>query len=82
MTTIKKQRGGKREGAGRPRGEPSITLSYRVPEKHSEVIDRYIKNLIKNYKNEKSNSTTNRKAKTGANDHRYYNFISNLSDRG
>lgn len=38
--------GGKRKGAGRKYGEPTKTLSYRVPEKLAEQIDKRIKELI------------------------------------
>jgi hypothetical protein len=45
---IKKEtRGGKREGSGRKKGEPTKTLSYRVPVKKSAKIDNQIRELIK-----------------------------------
>jgi hypothetical protein len=70
----KSKRGGARPGAGRPRGAPHKTISFRVPAKHSDVIKNYLTKLLQD--------ELNRKAKTGANDHRYYNIISNISDRG
>jgi hypothetical protein len=39
-------RGGKREGAGRPKGKPTTTLSYRVPLKLANKIDRAIRKII------------------------------------
>lgn len=47
-----KKRGGARPGSGRPRGTPTKTLSYRVPQRHTETIHKLITNLLKNYKNE------------------------------
>lgn len=46
MTTKKETRGGKREGAGRKKKEPTVTLSYRVPEKKAKIIDKNIKAVI------------------------------------
>jgi hypothetical protein len=39
-------RGGKREGSGRPKGEPTKTLSYRVPLKKANKIDKEIREII------------------------------------
>lgn len=39
-------RGGKREGAGRPKSKPTKTLSYRVPEKLAGKIDKAIRKII------------------------------------
>ena len=39
-------RGGKREGSGRPKGNPTKTLSYRVPEKFAAKIDKAIRKTI------------------------------------
>lgn len=72
----KKQRGGARPGAGRPKGEPTITLSYRIPEKHSQVINKYITNLIKKYKDEKTKPDTKATEKTDRD--KYYNSICNI----
>ena len=41
-----KIRGGARPGAGRKKGEPHKTISFRVPEKHSETIHKYLKTLL------------------------------------
>ena len=40
--------GGSRKGAGRPKKEPTKTLSYRVPEKKAKVIHLKVKELISN----------------------------------
>lgn len=50
----KSNRGGARPGAGRPRGAPHKTISFRVPAKHSKTIHKYLKNLL----DEKLNRTT------------------------
>lgn len=42
----KKQWGGKRKGAGRPKKEPTKTLSYRVPLKDHQRIHELITKLI------------------------------------
>lgn len=39
-------RGGKREGAGRPKSQPTKTLSYRVPLKLAGKLDKAIRKLI------------------------------------
>jgi hypothetical protein len=44
----KENRGGKRKGAGRPKGEPTKTLSFRVNLRHVE----HIKKLVKEFKEE------------------------------
>lgn len=46
MGAKKPTHGGKREGSGRPKGEPTKTLSYRVPLKLADKIDKAVKNLI------------------------------------
>jgi len=43
---IKETRGGHREGSGRPKGKPTKTLSYRVPEKLAARIDKKIRVVI------------------------------------
>lgn len=52
-------RGGKRPNAGRPKGEPTITFSTRIQEKHlkglKEVISIY-KQKIKDVSNSSNNS--------------------------
>lgn len=40
------KRGGKRPNAGRKKGEPTKTLSYRVKLADAAEIDRQIKNLL------------------------------------
>jgi hypothetical protein len=52
----KPKRGGARPGAGRPRGAPHKTISFRVPAKHSDVIKNYLTKLLQD--------ELNRKAKT------------------
>jgi hypothetical protein len=42
----KPKRGGARPGAGRPRGEPHKTISFRIPAKHSDVIKNYLTKLL------------------------------------
>lgn len=42
----KSTHGGSRKGAGRPKKEPTVTLSYRVPENKAAVIDKKIKLVI------------------------------------
>ena len=42
----KPKRGGARPGAGRPRGAPHKTISFRVPAKHSDVIKNYLTKLL------------------------------------
>lgn len=46
MTNKKETRGGKRDGAGRPKKEPTVTLSYRVSKKKAKQIDKKIKAVI------------------------------------
>ena len=41
-------KGGARKGAGRPKGEPTTTIAFRVKSKHVEELKREIKALIKN----------------------------------
>ena len=40
-------KGGKRTGAGRPKGEPTTTIAFRVKTKHVEELKKKIKELIK-----------------------------------
>lgn len=42
----KDNRGGKREGSGRPKGQPTKTLSYRVPAKLAAKLDKEIRKII------------------------------------
>lgn len=42
----KETRGGSRPGAGRKPGEPTKTLSYRVPLKLADKIDKAIRRII------------------------------------
>ena len=45
----KETRGGSRPGSGRPKLEPTKTLSYRVPAVHAEPIDKEVRKVIKKY---------------------------------
>lgn len=49
---MKKQKtwGGPRKGSGRPKQEPTKTLSYRVPEKFADKIDAEVRKIIEKYK--------------------------------
>lgn len=38
--------GGSRPNSGRPKGQPTKTLSYRVPVKHAAKIDKKIREVI------------------------------------
>jgi len=40
-------RGGKREGSGRPKEKPTKVLSYRVPLAKANKIDKEIRKIIK-----------------------------------
>ena len=40
-------KGGARKGAGRPKGEPTTTIAFRVKTKHVEELKTRIKDLIK-----------------------------------
>lgn len=42
----KETRGGARPGSGRPAKEPTKTLSYRVPLKLADKIDKAIRKII------------------------------------
>jgi len=52
----KKPRGGKRAGAGRPRGERTVAVTFRASEEASRILEKvrnkseFIDNLIKGYK--------------------------------
>lgn len=39
-------KGGKRQGAGRPKGQPTKTISFRVKIKHVENIKKLVKEYI------------------------------------
>lgn len=41
-------KGGKRKGAGRPKGEPTTTVSFRVKTYLSDDIKRIVKDFINN----------------------------------
>lgn len=43
-------RGGKRKNAGRPKGEPTTTISFRVNKKHVEEVKIELKLLLLKYK--------------------------------
>jgi hypothetical protein len=53
----KPTQGGKREGSGRPKGEPTKTIAVRVPEIDYDVLKVYLNHYAKEY-------TKKRKAKT------------------
>ena len=58
-----KKRGGLRSPAGgRPKKEPTETISFRVPEKHKKKLYELIKELIDNYLKQtyENNSKQNR----------------------
>ena len=44
--TNKSTHGGSRKGAGRPKKEPTVTLSYRVPKKKAAELNIKIKAMI------------------------------------
>lgn len=46
MEKKEKQRGGAREGAGRPKKRETKTLSYRVPKSMASKYDKAIKALL------------------------------------
>lgn len=52
-------RGGARPGAGRKKGEPHKTISFRVPAKHSHIIKNYLKKLLDEKLNRKSKKDIN-----------------------
>ena len=43
----KETRGGKRQGSGRPKSEPTKILTFRVKLKDAEIIRAKIKKLLK-----------------------------------
>ena len=43
------KRGGKREGAGRPKQAETKTLSFRVPKKEAKKLKKLIDNLIADF---------------------------------
>jgi hypothetical protein len=43
--------GGPRKGAGRPKKEPTVTISFRVPEKHASSIKKKVIAIIDKLKN-------------------------------
>jgi len=45
----KRTHGGSRPNSGRPKGQPTKTLSYRVPVKHAAKIDKKIREVIAAY---------------------------------
>jgi hypothetical protein len=46
MTGIKGKSGGAREGAGRPKKEPTEVISFRVPKKQAKKLKVKIQKLI------------------------------------
>jgi len=49
MQNKKPTHGGSRPNSGRPKGQPTKTLSYRVPVKHAAKIDKKIREVIAVY---------------------------------
>ena len=45
----KETRGGPRKGSGRPKGEPTKVLTFRVKVKDAETIRAKIKSILKKY---------------------------------
>jgi hypothetical protein len=45
----KQTRGGKRKGSGRPKGEPTKTISVRVPEKHYPELKDLLNNTVNDF---------------------------------
>ena len=45
--TDKTKHGGSRKGAGRPKKEETVSLSYRVPKKKANKIREKVKELIR-----------------------------------
>jgi hypothetical protein len=50
----KSKRGGKRKGAGRKKGEPTKTVSFRVELKQVEPVKELVGSYLTNLKNLKS----------------------------
>jgi len=48
-------RGGKREGSGRKKGNPTITISFRVSPEYAETLKALIKKKIETLKKLKNN---------------------------
>lgn len=48
-------RGGKRPNSGRPKGEPTTTISFRVPLKHEHEAKELVRVYKQKLKDEKSN---------------------------
>lgn len=47
---VKSTRGGKRAGAGKPKGEPYGTVSFRIPDHLREEFKVRVRELIKELK--------------------------------
>lgn len=47
-------RGGKRKNAGRPKGDPTVTISFRVQVKHEHEAKEMIKAYKQKLKDEKA----------------------------
>jgi len=47
---VKSTRGGKRAGAGKPKGEPHRTVSFRIPDHLREEFKARVRLLIKELK--------------------------------
>lgn len=46
MKATKSKAGGKRPGAGRPKGEKKVALGLRVPEKHKKYLVKLVKDEL------------------------------------
>lgn len=42
----KKKQGGKREGSGRKKKEPTVTVSFRIKESEKENVKKVVKDYI------------------------------------
>jgi hypothetical protein len=60
---MKYNRGGKREGAGRPVGEPTVTICFRIKERDKKKLSKkYSGELNKMFKDWIDNLLTTRKS--------------------
>jgi hypothetical protein len=44
--------GHRKPGAGKPKGEPTTTIAFRVPVQHQDRIKVMVKNYLKELKND------------------------------
>ena len=52
-TAAEKKHGGKRAGAGRPKGEPTTTIAFRVKLWQVEPVKRLVRKYIESFRSEK-----------------------------